>query len=49
MQRKPGKPGGNQAKTTGWFHRAVLRMKNVEMLADVNHERIGAASDGGAA
>ena len=28
-------------KTTGWIHRAALKMKNVEMLAGVNYERIG--------
>ena len=48
LQRKPGKLGGNLGKTTGWIHRAALKMKNVEMLSGVNYERIGAASDGGA-
>jgi 2,4-dienoyl-CoA reductase (NADPH2) len=47
LQRKPGKLGGNLGKTTGWIHRAALKMKNVEMLSGVNYERIGAASDGG--
>ena len=47
LQRKPGKLGGNLGKTTGWIHRAALKMKNVEMLSGVNYERIGAATDGG--
>ena len=40
LQRKPGKLGGNLGKTTGWIHRAALKMKNVEMLSGVNYERI---------
>jgi 2,4-dienoyl-CoA reductase (NADPH2) len=47
VQRKPGKLGGNLGKTTGWIHRAALKMKNVEMLSGVNYERIGASSSGG--
>ncbi|HEY1091861.1 MAG TPA: NADPH-dependent 2,4-dienoyl-CoA reductase, partial [Burkholderiaceae bacterium] len=27
-------------KTTGWIHRAALKMKRVEMLAGVNYEAI---------
>jgi 2,4-dienoyl-CoA reductase (NADPH2) len=27
-------------KTTGWIHRATLKMKQVEMIAGVNYERI---------
>ena len=46
LQRKPGKLGGNLGKTTGWIHRAALKMKNVEMLSGVNYERIGASSSG---
>jgi 2,4-dienoyl-CoA reductase (NADPH2) len=41
LQRKPGKLGANLGKTTGWIHRAALKMKNVEMLSGVNYERIG--------
>ncbi len=41
LQRKPGKHGGGLGKTTGWIHRAALKMKQVEMLAGVNYERIG--------
>tara|TARA_R110002020_G_scaffold327121_4_gene542836 strand:- start:14373 stop:16382 length:2010 start_codon:yes stop_codon:yes gene_type:complete len=40
MQRKPSKPGKGLGKTTGWIHRASLTMKNVQMLAGVNYERI---------
>ena len=40
MQRKPGKLGGNLGKTTGWIHRAALKMKNVEMMSGVNYEGI---------
>ena len=41
LQRKAGKPGVGLGKTTGWIHRAALKMKGVEMLAGVNYERIG--------
>ena len=41
LQRKPGKHGGGLGKTTGWIHRAALKMKKVDMLAGVNYERIG--------
>ncbi len=41
LQRKPGKLGNGLGKTTGWIHRAALKMKNVEMLSGVNYERIG--------
>ena len=41
LQRKAGKHGAGLGKTTGWIHRAALKMKNVEMLAGVNYERIG--------
>jgi len=40
LQRKAGKPGAGLGKTTGWIHRAALKMKQVEMLASVNYERI---------
>lgn len=46
LQRKPGKLGAGLGKTTGWIHRAALKMKNVEMLSSVNYERIGANADG---
>ena len=40
LQRKPGKLGQKLGKTTGWIHRATLKMKNVDMLSGVNYERI---------
>ncbi|WP_374433050.1 FAD-dependent oxidoreductase [Inhella sp.] len=40
LQRKAGKPGGTLGKTTGWIHRAMLKMANVEMLGGANYERI---------
>ncbi|MBB5204880.1 2,4-dienoyl-CoA reductase (NADPH2) [Inhella inkyongensis] len=40
LQRKPGKPGGTLGKTTGWIHRAMLKMAKVEMLGSANYERI---------
>ncbi|MEO7400768.1 MAG: FAD-dependent oxidoreductase, partial [Polaromonas sp.] len=46
LQRKPGKLGAGLGKTTGWIHRAALKMKNVEMLSGVNYERIGDSADG---
>ncbi len=48
LQRKAGKHGAGLGKTTGWIHRAALKMKGVEMLAGVNYERIaGPAVSGG--
>ncbi len=41
LQRKKGKLGAGLGKTTGWIHRASLKMKDVEMLGGVNYERIG--------
>ncbi len=41
LQRKPGKLGKGLGKTTGWIHRAALKMKNVEMLSGVNYESVG--------
>jgi len=46
LQRKAGKLGANLGKTTGWIHRAALKMKNVEMLSGVNYERITQQPDG---
>ncbi|CAM3893145.1 NADPH-dependent 2,4-dienoyl-CoA reductase [Roseateles saccharophilus] len=40
LQRKAGKLGAGLGKTTGWIHRAALKMKNVDMLASVNYEQI---------
>jgi 2,4-dienoyl-CoA reductase (NADPH2) len=41
LQRKEGKLGEGLGKTTGWIHRAALKMKQVKMLGGVNYERIG--------
>jgi len=46
LQRKAGKLGAGLGKTTGWIHRAALKMKNVEMLSGVNYERIDAQGAG---
>ena len=43
LQRKASKLGKGLGKTTGWIHRASLQMKNVEMVAGVNYEKIDAA------
>jgi 2,4-dienoyl-CoA reductase (NADPH2) len=40
LQRTPGTPGKRLNKTTGWVHRAALKMKNVKMLGGVGYERI---------
>ncbi|MBS0126413.1 NADPH-dependent 2,4-dienoyl-CoA reductase [Thetidibacter halocola] len=40
LQRKAEKPGKRLGKTTGWIHRAALQMKDVQMKAGVNYERI---------
>jgi 2,4-dienoyl-CoA reductase (NADPH2) len=41
LQRKKGKLGAKLGKTTGWIHRATLKMKGVNMVGNVNYERIG--------
>ena len=40
MQRKARALGKGLGKTTGWIHRAALKMKNVEMIGGVNYEKI---------
>ena len=40
LQRKAKALGKGLGKTTGWIHRAALRMKDVRMLGGVNYERI---------
>ena len=40
LQRTPGTPGKRLNKTSGWVHRAALKMKQVKMLGGVNYERI---------
>jgi 2,4-dienoyl-CoA reductase (NADPH2) len=40
FQRRAGKPGATLGKTTGWIHRALLKMKKVQMIGDARYERI---------
>ena len=40
LQRSKGKLGGELGKTTGWIHRAALKMKKVKMIAEVSYEKI---------
>ncbi|NNK79646.1 MAG: NADPH-dependent 2,4-dienoyl-CoA reductase [Litoreibacter sp.] len=42
LQRKKEKLGRRLGKTTGWIHRAALKMKGVTMMGGVNYERIDA-------
>ncbi len=44
LQRKAEKHGKRLGKTTGWIHRAALKMKDVDFVGGVNYERID--SDG---
>ncbi|MEM8957026.1 MAG: NADPH-dependent 2,4-dienoyl-CoA reductase [Pseudomonadota bacterium] len=41
MQRKAEKPGKRLGKTTGWIHRAGLKMKGVAMIGGVTYDHIG--------
>ena len=41
LQRKASKPGARLGKTTGWIHRASLKMKGVRMLGGITYEQIG--------
>ncbi|MEM7176724.1 MAG: NADPH-dependent 2,4-dienoyl-CoA reductase [Pseudomonadota bacterium] len=43
LQRKTKKHGAALGKTTGWIHRASLKMKGVEMVGGVNYEEIADA------
>ncbi|MEI6263759.1 MAG: NADPH-dependent 2,4-dienoyl-CoA reductase [Sphingobacteriia bacterium] len=40
LQRSKGKLGEGLGKTTGWIHRAALKMKKVKMIAEVSYEKI---------
>src|SRR5690606_39175590 len=42
LQRKAKALGKGLGKTTGWIHRAALKMKDVNMVGGVNYERIDA-------
>lgn len=40
LQRKAQKLGKELGKTTGWIHRAALKMKDVQMMGGINYEKI---------
>jgi 2,4-dienoyl-CoA reductase (NADPH2) len=40
LQRSEGKLGERLGKTTGWIHRASLKMKRVKMIGGVTYEKI---------
>ncbi|RLJ99865.1 NADPH-dependent 2,4-dienoyl-CoA reductase [Ruegeria conchae] len=40
LQRKAQRHGKGLGKTTGWIHRATLKMKDVNFVGGVNYERI---------
>ncbi|MBK8562083.1 MAG: NADPH-dependent 2,4-dienoyl-CoA reductase [Saprospiraceae bacterium] len=40
LKRSEGKHGAGLGKTTGWIHRASLKMKNVKMLAKVEYVKV---------
>jgi len=40
MQRKTTKVGKGLGKTTGWIHRAALKMKNVQMISGVSYQKV---------
>ena len=40
VQRKSGKQGKTLGKTTGWVHRATVKMKGVEQISGARYDRI---------
>ena len=40
IQRSAGKPGAKLGKTTGWIHRASLKMKKVNMISSAQYDKI---------
>ncbi|MDO5634563.1 MAG: FAD-dependent oxidoreductase [Micrococcus sp.] len=40
LQRKPGKIGAGLGATTGWIHRATLRIRKVDQLSGVEYVRL---------
>lgn len=40
LQRSKDKPGYRLAKTTGWIHRASLKMKKVQMFSEVEYHKM---------
>jgi 2,4-dienoyl-CoA reductase (NADPH2) len=40
LQRSPGRPGARLGKTTGWIHRAALKMKGVKAFGGVEYLKV---------
>ncbi|ACY21269.1 NADH:flavin oxidoreductase/NADH oxidase [Gordonia bronchialis DSM 43247] len=40
VQRKPGRQGKSLGKTSGWVHRAVIKMKGVEQISGAHYDKI---------
>lgn len=40
LKRSTGKHGKNLGKTTGWAHRASLKMKDVKMISQVSYQKV---------
>lgn len=40
VQRKPGKQGKTLGKTSGWVHRATVKMKGVEQISGATYDKI---------
>ncbi len=40
LQRSPGRPGAKLGKTTGWIHRAALKMKGVKAHGGVEYLKV---------
>ncbi|MFY8122887.1 MAG: FAD-dependent oxidoreductase, partial [Silanimonas sp.] len=40
LQRSKGRPGARLGKTTGWIHRAALKMKGVKAHGDVEYLKV---------
>jgi len=40
VQRKPGSQGKSLGKTTGWVHRATVKMKGVEQISGATYDKI---------
>jgi 2,4-dienoyl-CoA reductase (NADPH2) len=40
VQRKPGGQGKTLGKTTGWVHRATIKMKGVEQISGATYDLI---------
>ena len=40
LQRSKGKVGAGLGKTTGWIHRSALKKKHVQMVKNVQYQKI---------